>query len=78
MGDQPVLADLDPVGETALDHIPAERPLQEAEHQDARERQNQAPRQPAPHNEPDQRYGENHPDQPAQQSVRIFPEIDAP
>ena len=31
MGDEPVLADLDPVDEAALDHVPAEQPLREAE-----------------------------------------------
>ena len=38
MGDEPVLADLDPVGEAALDHVPAERALQKPEQQDAGER----------------------------------------
>ena len=28
MRDEPVLADLDPVGKAALDHVPAERALQ--------------------------------------------------
>src|SRR5712692_10131778 len=28
VGDEPVLADLDPVGEAAFDHVPAERSLQ--------------------------------------------------
>ena len=35
MGDEPVLADLDPVGEPALDHVPAEHTLREAEQQNA-------------------------------------------
>ena len=31
MRHQPVLADIDPVGEAALDHVPAERPLRHAQ-----------------------------------------------
>ena len=31
MGDKPILADLDPVGEPAFDHVPAEPALGEAE-----------------------------------------------
>ena len=38
MGDEPVLADLDPLGEAALDHVPAERALCGAEREDAGER----------------------------------------
>ena len=44
--DEAVLADLDPVGEAALDHVPAERALQKPEQQDAGERRHQATRQP--------------------------------
>ena len=49
MGDEPVLADLDPAGETAFDHVPAERTLKEAEQQNAGERHPEAARQlPSP------------------------------
>ena len=53
VGDEPVLADLGPVGKPALDHVPAERALHEAEQQDPGERQRQPPRQPPPRQKPE-------------------------
>ena len=38
MGDEAVLADLDPVDQPAFDHVPAERALREAEREDPGER----------------------------------------
>ena len=73
MGDEAVLADLDPVGKPALDHVPAERALQKAEQQDAGERRREPPRQLPPHQEPDERHGKGDPDQPAQQPVHSIP-----
>ena len=75
MGDQPILADLDPVGEAALDHVPAEQTLTEAEQQDAGERRNEPPRQSPAHQEPDKRHGKGDPNEPPQEPVQIFPKV---
>ena len=69
VGDEAVLADLDPVGKAALDHIPAERALQKPEEQDAGERRRETPRQLPPRQKPEERHGKRHADQPAQQPV---------
>ena len=66
MGDEPVLADLDAVGETALDHVPTERALAEAEQQNAGERRSPARRGSCRRSEkPDKGHGIGDPDQPA-------------
>ena len=57
MGDETVLADLDPVGKAALDHVPAERALQKPEEQDAGQRRREPPRQPPPRQKPEERHG---------------------
>ncbi len=76
MGDEPVLADLDPVGEAAFDHVPAERALQEAEHEDAGERHQQMARHPPAQREIEERQGVGKADQPPPQAVDVFPEVD--
>jgi hypothetical protein len=75
MGDEPVLADLDPLGETALDHVPADPALCEAEQQNAAERRYQPPRQPSAHQKPDERHREGDADQPPQQPMGILPPV---
>jgi hypothetical protein len=77
MGDEAVLADLDPVDKPAFDHVPAEQSLAKAEGEDTEQAWDQPARQAPAQPEPDQWGGVRDPDQPAQQPVRIFPEIDA-
>ena len=77
VSDEAVLADLDPVGKAAFDHVPAQRALQKSEEQDAGERRREMPRQAPPRQKPEERDRKRHADQPAQQPVDIFPIIDA-
>ena len=65
MGDEAILADLDAVDETALDHHPAKHALQSAEHQNAEQPRHQAGRNAPPEQKPQERHGEGDPDQPA-------------
>ena len=76
MGGEPVLADLDRAGEAAFDHVPAERALQAAEHEEAGERGASAARDAAAQQEIEERQGEDEADQPSPQAVEIFPEED--
>ncbi len=64
MSDEPVLADLGAVGETALDHIPSERSLAEAEQQNDGERKHQRARQLSPQQKPDKGHAIGDADQP--------------
>ena len=57
MGDEPVLADLDPRGKAALDHLPAERAFEKTEQQNAGERRGQPARQAAAQREIQKRPG---------------------
>ena len=66
MGDETVLADLDPIGEAALDHVPAEQTLCEAERQNTAQRRAEPPRQLTTQPKPHERRGKGDPDQPAQ------------
>ena len=77
MRDEAVLADLDPIGQPALDHVPAEGSLGEAEQQNAAERRNHPPRQPPAHQKPDKGRGKDDADQPSQQPMTILPEVNA-
>jgi len=76
MGDETVLADLDPVGEAAGHHVPAERTLRGAEQQNAGERRHQWARQPPAHHEINKGQGIGKADQPPPQTVEIFPQVD--
>ena len=76
MGHQPVLADLDPLGEAALDHVPAERALCAAEQQDRAEGREQPPRQPPAQPEVQKRHRIGETDQPAPQAVYVLPPVD--
>src|SRR5271154_788210 len=77
MGNQAVLTDFDPMDEPAFDHVPAEQSLAKAKRQYAEQGGNQSVRQAPAQPKPDQWDGIGEPDQPTQQPVRIFPEIDA-
>src|SRR5277367_2633881 len=77
MGNQAVLTDFDPMDEPAFDHVPAEQPLAKAEGKDSEKERNQPARQAPVQPKPDQWDGIREPDQPTEQPVRIFPEIDA-
>src|SRR5208282_5548646 len=77
MGDEPVLADLRPIGETALDHVPAEPALGEAQQQNAAERRYQPSRQPSAHQKPDKGQGISDADQPPEQPMSILPPVNA-
>ena len=76
MRHQPVLADIDPVGEAALDHVPAERPLRRAQQQNPAERRKELLRQPAAQPEIQKRYGVDDADQPSPEAVHVFPPVD--
>ncbi|PAV66627.1 hypothetical protein WR25_18695 [Diploscapter pachys] len=58
------------------DHPPADSPLETTERQQRAEAPAIACRNLAPHREPQQRQREGHADQPAPQTVQIFPEED--
>ena len=57
MGDKTVVADLDPVGEPALDHVPPKRSLAEAKQENPGEWQDQRARQPPPDQKPNEGDG---------------------
>ncbi len=77
MGREPVLADLGHVHQSALDHVPAERALGAAEHEDQRETRHQPAAHAAAHDEPDEGEEEHQPDQPAPDPVDVLPPEDA-
>jgi hypothetical protein len=64
MRGEPVLADLDPVGEAAFDHVPAERALREAEAEDCGQRPGEATRDAAADEKIEKRHGVDEADQP--------------
>ncbi len=68
--------DIDPVGEAALHHQPADRALRAAEQEQHDQPERIAARHGALRQEPQQWQRESDADQPAEQAVEIFPEID--
>src|SRR5262245_40801603 len=75
MGNEPVLADLDPVSEPALDHVPTEPALGEAQQQNTTERRHQPSRQPSAHQKPDKGPSKGDADQSPQQTMYILPPV---
>src|SRR4029079_1872232 len=71
-----VLADVDPVDETALYHVPTDRALQTAKHKEARELGPKGTRNIAGPPEKQERQEEDGTDQPPKESMRPFPPID--
>ena len=76
MRDEAVLADRDAVGEAALDHVPAERALREAEQKNPGKRQYQPARHLPPDQETDQRQRIDETDQPPPQPMHVLPQKD--
>ena len=76
MDREPVLRDLDAVGEPGRHHPPADAALQRAEPEDRPQPPAQARLDPALHQEPQERQQERGADQPAHQPVRPFPPED--
>ena len=72
MGGEPVVADRGPVDQAAGDHVPAERALQAAEHEQRGQRWDQPARQAAAQQQGDETGQEHDADQPAEQPVQIF------
>src|SRR5207253_2113664 len=65
MRDEPVLADIDALGEAAFDHPPAERALHRAEPEDSGQGPGETPRDPAAREEIEEREKVSEADQPA-------------
>jgi hypothetical protein len=74
---EPDVADVGPVDEARGDHPPADRALQGAEREDEAELPAIAARDRPLPREPQQGQSESEADDPAEQPVDIFPEIDA-
>src|SRR5260221_13642409 len=74
MGDEPVLADLDAVDETALDHDPAEHALEPAEHENADQPRHQTGRDATAEQAPQEGRGKGDYDQAGPQAVQPLPE----
>jgi hypothetical protein len=73
---QPVLADIGALAEPAHHHVPAERALQPAQHEDAGQAREHAFRDRPEDQEHREWNEEGDADEPAQESVRPFPPVD--
>ena len=73
---EPVLADIGAVDEAALHHVPADRALKSAEHEQADQSGQQRARDIAREPEHDEGHEEGGADQPAEKAMRPFPPID--
>src|ERR1043165_6538680 len=73
MGNEPVLADVGALGESAFHHEPAERPLQSTEEKDRDKPRTEFLPDPTPQQEPETRQGEGKTDQATPEPMDIFP-----
>src|SRR5919204_3750773 len=76
MGGEPVLADIGAVDEPALHHVPAERALQAAEHEQPEQSRQEVAGDVARDQEDDERREESDADEAAEKAVRPFPPED--
>ncbi len=76
MRGEPVLADIGTLDQPALHHVPADRALKSAEHEQADQPRQQRTRDIAGEPEHDEGHEEGDADQPAEKAMRPFPPID--
>src|SRR5680860_1732985 len=76
MSGEPVLADIDPVNETAFDHVPAKPALDATEDEQTQEARQQRARDIARDAEADEGQKEDDADEAAEKAMRPFPPID--
>ena len=72
MGGEPVGAHVRPIHQPALDHVPAEQPLEPAEDADGEHFGAEGTVERAPDQKPDEGHGEGDADDPPEQPVRVF------
>ena len=76
MHGEPEMANIGTFTETRTDHPPADRTLQTTQSQQCNQSHTIAGRDRTLGRKPEQRQGKGHPDQPSEQPVNPFPEID--